>query len=66
MSEVYLQAIISGVVRDDRGVRDVVIFHGEEKVFFRGGSEGGTGCESAASFRFCSSTISRRREISSR
>jgi carboxyl-terminal processing protease len=35
------QAVISGVVRDDRGVRDVVIFHDEDKVFFRGGTEGG-------------------------
>jgi len=30
-------AVISGMVRDDTGVRDVVIFHGDEKVFYRGG-----------------------------
>ncbi|MFT5686830.1 MAG: carboxyl-terminal processing protease [Myxococcota bacterium] len=36
------QTVISGVVRDDRGVRDVVIFQGEDKVFFRGGTEDGT------------------------
>ena len=35
------QMVISGIVRDDRGVRDVMIFHNEDKVFFRGGSEGG-------------------------
>ncbi|MEL6345148.1 MAG: MXAN_5808 family serine peptidase [Myxococcota bacterium] len=35
------QAVMSGVVRDDRGVRDVIIFHDEQKVFFRGGNEGG-------------------------
>lgn len=30
-------AVVSGMVRDDRGVQDVVIFHGEQKVFYRGG-----------------------------
>lgn len=33
--------VVSGVVRDDKGVRDVMIFHDEDKVFFRGGVEGG-------------------------
>lgn len=36
------QTVISGVVRDDQGVRDVVIFQGDDKVFFRGGTESGT------------------------
>ena len=31
---------MSGVVTDDVGVRDVMVFHGEEKVFYRGGEEG--------------------------
>ena len=30
-------AVISGMVNDDRGVRDVVVFQGEDKVFYRGG-----------------------------
>ncbi len=30
-------AVISGMVRDDQGVRDVVVFQGEQKVFYRGG-----------------------------
>ena len=30
-------AVISGLITDDRGIRDVMIFHGEEKVFYRGG-----------------------------
>ena len=34
------QAVVSGSVQDDQGVRDVMIFHGEDKVFFRGGEEG--------------------------
>jgi carboxyl-terminal processing protease len=29
--------VLSGMVRDDRGVQDVVIFHGEQKIFYRGG-----------------------------
>ena len=29
--------VVSGVVRDDEGIRDVMIFQGEEKVFYRGG-----------------------------
>ncbi|MEC8425115.1 MAG: hypothetical protein VX000_15125, partial [Myxococcota bacterium] len=29
--------VLSGVVEDDTGVRDVVVFHGEDKVFFQGG-----------------------------
>jgi len=32
-------AVISGMVRDDTGVRDVIIFHGDEKVFYRGGAD---------------------------
>ncbi|MFT4977670.1 MAG: carboxyl-terminal processing protease, partial [Myxococcota bacterium] len=36
------EVVVSGVVRDDRGVRDVMIFHNEDKIFFRGGVEGGT------------------------
>jgi carboxyl-terminal processing protease len=35
------EVVISGVVRDDRDVRDVIIFHDAEKIFFRGGVEGG-------------------------
>ena len=30
-------AVISGMVRDDRAVRDVVVFQGKDKVFYRGG-----------------------------
>jgi carboxyl-terminal processing protease len=30
-------AVISGMVRDDRGVRDVVVFQDKDKVFYRGG-----------------------------
>ncbi|HCH61294.1 MAG: hypothetical protein CL927_17820 [Deltaproteobacteria bacterium] len=29
--------VISGMVNDDHGVRDVVVFQGEDKVFYRGG-----------------------------
>jgi carboxyl-terminal processing protease len=29
--------VISGVVEDPTGVRDVIIFHGKDKIFFRGG-----------------------------
>jgi carboxyl-terminal processing protease len=32
-------ATLSGVVRDDQGIRDVMVFHGEEKIFDRGGGE---------------------------
>jgi hypothetical protein len=32
-------ATLSGVVRDDQGIRDVMVFHGEEKIFYRGGGE---------------------------
>ena len=34
------RAVISGLVRDDSSVRDVLVFHGEEKVFYQGGGEG--------------------------
>ena len=30
-------AVLSGMVQDDEGVQDVVIFHGDQKVFYRGG-----------------------------
>jgi carboxyl-terminal processing protease len=33
------QAVISGVVEEDRGIRDVMIFHGEDKIFYRGGND---------------------------
>ena len=32
------EAVISGVVHDAQGVEEVMIFHGEDKVFYRGGS----------------------------
>ena len=32
-------AVVSGMVRDDQGVQDVVIFHGEQKIFYRGGEQ---------------------------
>jgi len=35
-----IDAVMSGVVKDDRGVRDVMLFHGDDKIFFRGGTEG--------------------------
>jgi carboxyl-terminal processing protease len=35
-------AILSGVVNDDAGIRDVIVFHGEDKVFFQGGEQGVT------------------------
>ncbi len=31
-------AVVSGLVTDDRGIRDVMVFHGEEKIFYRGGN----------------------------
>ena len=31
-------AVVSGRVTDDDGVQDVVVFHGEQKIFYRGGS----------------------------
>jgi carboxyl-terminal processing protease len=34
-----VQAVISGVVEEDRGIRDVMIFHGENKIFYRGGND---------------------------
>jgi carboxyl-terminal processing protease len=32
--------VLSGVVEDDESVRDVLVFHGEDKVFFQGGRGG--------------------------
>ncbi|MCB9777991.1 MAG: PDZ domain-containing protein [Alphaproteobacteria bacterium] len=29
--------VVSGLVTDDRGLRDVMVFHGEDKVFYKGG-----------------------------
>ncbi len=34
------EAVISGMVSDDAAVDDVVIYHGDTKVFYRGGGEG--------------------------
>jgi carboxyl-terminal processing protease len=34
-------AVISGVVRTDGPVRDVIVYHGEDKVFYEGGSGDG-------------------------
>jgi len=34
-------AVISGVVRTDGPVRDVIVYHGEDKVFYEGGSSDG-------------------------
>jgi hypothetical protein len=31
--------VISGVVEEDLGIRDVMIFHGEDKIFYRGGDD---------------------------
>lgn len=36
-----MDAVVSGIVRDDQGVQDVIIFQGEDKVFFWGGTEDG-------------------------
>jgi hypothetical protein len=33
------QAVISGVVEGELGIRDVMIFHGEDKIFYRGGDD---------------------------
>ena len=33
-------AVLSGVVNDDVGVRDVIIFHGDDKVHYQGGGAG--------------------------
>ena len=33
-------AVLSGVVNDDLGVRDVIIFHGDDKVHYQGGGAG--------------------------
>jgi carboxyl-terminal processing protease len=32
--------VISGAITDDAGIRDVMVFHGEEKIFYRGGEVG--------------------------
>ena len=32
--------VLSGVVEDDEAVRDVLVFHGEDKVFYQGGRGG--------------------------
>jgi carboxyl-terminal processing protease len=34
------RAVVSGLVRDDRGVRDVMVYMGEEKIFYQGGGAG--------------------------
>jgi len=34
--------VVSGLVTDDQGLRDVMIFHGSDKVFYRGGGQGET------------------------
>ena len=31
------QAVLSGVVEDEQGLEDVIVFHGEDKVFYQGG-----------------------------
>jgi hypothetical protein len=33
------QTVLSGVVEDDKGLEDVIIFHGEDKVFYQGGGD---------------------------
>jgi len=33
------QAVISGLVEDDKALKDLMIFHGEEKVFYQGGGD---------------------------
>jgi len=33
-------AVLSGVVNDDAGVRDVIVFHGDDKVYYQGGGAG--------------------------
>jgi carboxyl-terminal processing protease len=33
-------AVVSGVVHDLMGIRDVIVFHGDDKVFFQGGDAG--------------------------
>lgn len=35
--------VISGKVEDEHGIRDVMVFHGEEKTFYQGGDRGTTG-----------------------
>jgi hypothetical protein len=34
------RAVVSGLVRDDKGVRDVMVYQGAEKIFYQGGGEG--------------------------
>jgi hypothetical protein len=34
------RAVLSGLVRDEGWIRDLLVFHGEEKVHYEGGSEG--------------------------
>ncbi len=34
------RAVVSGLVRDDVGVRDVMVYLGEEKIFYQGGGAG--------------------------
>lgn len=33
-------AVLSGVVNDDHGIRDLQIYHGENKIFYQGGGDG--------------------------
>jgi hypothetical protein len=34
------RAVLSGVVRDDEGMRDVIVYHGDEKIYYQGGGDG--------------------------
>ncbi|MCK6506670.1 S41 family peptidase [Myxococcota bacterium] len=34
--------VVSGMASDDKGLRDLMIFHGEDKVFYQGGGHGET------------------------
>jgi carboxyl-terminal processing protease len=36
------RAVLSGAVRDDDGMRDVIIYHGDEKIYYQGGQIGVT------------------------
>ncbi len=35
-------AVLSGIVRDDGSVRDVIVYHGDQKVFYQGGDQDAT------------------------
>jgi hypothetical protein len=34
------QVVLSGLVEDDKGLKDLLIYNGDEKVFYQGGGEG--------------------------